>query len=38
MKNRLQKLPPQLRYLLGSVSAMALVLGGYRLVELLFFP
>ncbi len=38
MKKRLSQLPPKLRYLLGSVSAMALILGGYRLAEMLFFP
>ena len=38
MKNRLQKIPPALRYLLGSVSAMSLILGGYRLAAWLFFP
>ena len=38
MKKRLQRIPPAFRYLLGSVSAMSLVLGAYRLAETLFFP
>ncbi len=37
MKNRLRSLPHGVRYLLGSVSAMSLILGLYRLAQFLLF-